>query len=87
MHVTIFGSGYVGLVQAACLAEVGHDVVCVDIDAAKVERLRRGEIHIYEPGLERVVVESQAAGRLAFRTDPADTCPWSPQYCTPSRRT
>lgn len=43
MHVTIFGSGYVGLVQAACLAEVGHDVVCVDIDAAKVERLRQGD--------------------------------------------
>jgi UDPglucose 6-dehydrogenase len=72
MHVTIFGSGYVGLVQAACLAEVGHDVVCVDIDAAKVERLRRGEIHIYEPGLERLVVENQAAGRLAFTTDAAD---------------
>ena len=51
MRVTIFGTGYVGLVTGTCLAEVGHDIVCVDIDAAKVEGLNRGVIPIYEPGL------------------------------------
>ena len=71
MRVTIFGTGYVGLVTGACLAEVGHDVVCVDIDAAKVEGLNRGEIPIYEPGLEPMVKANHAAGRLEFTTDAA----------------
>ncbi len=71
MRSTIFGSGYVGLVQAACLAEVGHDIVCVDIDAAKVQRLTRGEVPIFEPGLEHLVQENLAAGRIHFSTDAA----------------
>lgn len=71
MKVTVFGIGYVGLVQGAVLAEVGHDVVCVDIDANKVERLKQGHIPIYEPGLEALVKENYAAGRLNFTTDAA----------------
>lgn len=69
MKVTVFGIGYVGLVQAAVLAEVGHDVVCIDVDAGKVERLKQGQIPIYEPGLENLVKENYAAGRLQFTTD------------------
>ena len=71
MKVTVFGIGYVGLVQGAVLAEVGHDVVCVDVDQAKVERLKQGQIPIYEPGLESLVRENAAAGRLNFTTDAA----------------
>jgi UDPglucose 6-dehydrogenase len=71
MHVTIFGTGYVGLVTGTCLAEVGNDVVCVDIDQRKIDRLNRGEIPIYEPGLEDMVRENHAAGRLRFTTDAA----------------
>ena len=71
MDVTIFGTGYVGLVTGTCLAEVGHDVVCVDIDAAKVEGLNRGVIPIYEPGLTPMVQANHAAGRLRFTTDAA----------------
>ncbi|MFC5694250.1 UDP-glucose dehydrogenase family protein [Pseudomonas sp. GCM10022186] len=71
MKVTVFGIGYVGLVQGAVLAEVGHDVVCVDVDANKVERLKQGHIPIYEPGLENLVKENHAAGRLNFTTDAA----------------
>lgn len=69
MRVAIFGTGYVGLVTGTCLAEVGHDVVCVDIDQAKVNGLERGIIPIYEPGLEPMVKANHAAGRLAFTTD------------------
>jgi UDPglucose 6-dehydrogenase len=69
MHVAVVGSGYVGLVAGACLAETGNDVVCVDVDAAKIERLKRNEIPIYEPGLEPMVERNQAEGRLAFTTD------------------
>jgi UDPglucose 6-dehydrogenase len=68
MNVTVFGIGYVGLVQAAVLAEVGHNVLCVDIDVGKVERLDQGLIPIYEPSLESLVRENHAAGRLAFTT-------------------
>lgn len=71
MKVTVFGIGYVGLVQGAVLAEVGHDVVCIDVDANKVERLKQGDIQIYEPGLENLVKENHAAGRLNFTTDAA----------------
>ena len=71
MKVTIFGTGYVGLVTGACLAEMGNHVVCVDIDAAKVERLKRGEIPIYEPGLEPIVKRNHVSGQLDFTTDPA----------------
>lgn len=69
MRVTIFGTGYVGLVTGSCLADVGHDVVCVDIDQAKVDGLNRGVIPIYEPGLEPMVKANHAAGRLSFTTD------------------
>jgi UDPglucose 6-dehydrogenase len=71
MKVTIFGTGYVGLVTGACLAEMGNHVLCVDIDAAKVERLKRGEIPIYEPGLESIVQRNHAGGRLDFTTEAA----------------
>ena len=71
MRVTIFGTGYVGLVTGTCLAEVGHHVVCVDIDAGKIEGLRNGVIPIYEPGLEPMVKANFAEGRLEFTTDAA----------------
>ncbi|MDR1968895.1 MAG: UDP-glucose 6-dehydrogenase, partial [Burkholderiaceae bacterium] len=63
MKVTVFGTGYVGLVQGAVLADVGHDVFCVDVDAAKVAALQAGRIPIHEPGLEPLVRDNQAAGR------------------------
>jgi UDPglucose 6-dehydrogenase len=69
MHVAVIGSGYVGLVAGACLAETGNDVVCVDVDADKIERLKRNELPIYEPGLEPMVRRNQEEGRLAFTTD------------------
>jgi UDPglucose 6-dehydrogenase len=69
MHVTIFGTGYVGLVTGTCLADVGHDVVCVDIDEVKVDGLNRGVVPIFEPGLEPMVKANHAAGRLHFTTD------------------
>jgi UDPglucose 6-dehydrogenase len=69
MKVTIFGSGYVGLVTGACLADVGNDVVCVDIDESKIDMLNAGEIPIFEPGLEQLVRSNTEAGRLTFTTD------------------
>ncbi|HEY9013296.1 MAG TPA: 3-hydroxyacyl-CoA dehydrogenase NAD-binding domain-containing protein, partial [Devosia sp.] len=57
MRISIFGAGYVGLVQAAVFADAGHDVLCVDLDAARVERLQLGIVPIFEPGLERLVQE------------------------------
>jgi len=66
MRITIFGTGYVGLVTGTCLAEVGNDVICVDVDAAKVARLNDGEIPIFEPGLDELVRDNRAAGRLHF---------------------
>jgi UDPglucose 6-dehydrogenase len=71
MKVTIFGTGYVGLVTGTCLAEMGNHVVCVDVDAGKVERLKVGQIPIYEPGLEPMVIRNHADGRLDFTTDAA----------------
>ncbi|MBB5357434.1 UDPglucose 6-dehydrogenase [Rhodanobacter sp. ANJX3] len=71
MKITIFGTGYVGLVTGACLAEMGNQVVCVDIDRAKVERLKHGEIPIYEPGLEAIVRRNHASGQLDFTTEAA----------------
>jgi UDPglucose 6-dehydrogenase len=72
MKVTIYGSGYVGLVTGACLAQVGNDVLCVDIDQAKIQRLRCGESPIYEPGLAEMLKANQDAGRLNFTLDPAE---------------
>ena len=69
MRVCIFGTGYVGLVTGTCLAEVGHDVICVDIDEAKVDGLNNGVIPIYEPGLTPMVKANHAAGRLRFSSD------------------
>lgn len=69
MRITVFGVGYVGLVQAACLSEVGHNVLCVDIDEAKINKLKDGDIPIYEPGLESIVKDNIAAGRLNFTTE------------------
>jgi UDPglucose 6-dehydrogenase len=71
MNIAVFGTGYVGLVQGAVLAEAGHQVVCVDIDESKLERLRRGEIPIFEPGLEPIVKSNHAEGRLAFTSNAA----------------
>jgi len=72
VRVTVIGSGYVGLVAGACLAETGNDVVCADVDEDKIARLRRCEIPIYEPGLEPMVRRNQAEGRLRFTTDVAE---------------
>ncbi|MFT6270739.1 MAG: UDPglucose 6-dehydrogenase [Alphaproteobacteria bacterium] len=71
MKVTVFGIGYVGLVQAAVLADVGHDVVCVDVDQNKVDNLKKGIIPIYEPGLTPLVNANYEAGRVVFTTDAA----------------
>ncbi len=72
MKVAVIGSGYVGLVLGACLAESGNDVVSADIDAGKVERLSRGEVPIYEPGLEDLIGNNLKAGRIRYTTDVAD---------------
>jgi UDPglucose 6-dehydrogenase len=69
MRVTVVGSGYVGLVAGACLAETGNDIVCADVDARKIARLSAGDIPIYEPGLESMVRRNQEEGRLRFTTD------------------
>ncbi|MHB1229438.1 MAG: UDP-glucose dehydrogenase family protein [Halothiobacillus sp.] len=69
MKITIFGTGYVGLVTGACLAEVGHTVLCVDVDQRKIDYLKQGIIPIFEPGLEAIVRENHAQGRLQFTTD------------------
>jgi UDPglucose 6-dehydrogenase len=69
MRVTIFGSGYVGLVTGACLADAGNHVVCVDVDANKIARLNRGEVPIHEPGLDALIKRNMEAGRIEFTTD------------------
>ena len=71
MRIAIFGTGYVGLVTGACLAEMGNHVLCIDVDAAKVEGLRQGRIPIFEPGLAPMVQRNRAAGLLDFSTDAA----------------
>ena len=72
MRIVMIGAGYVGLVSGACLADFGHDVVCVEVDAGKVASLREGRVPIYEPGLSELVLANQAAGRLSFTSSLAD---------------
>lgn len=69
MKITVFGSGYVGLVTGACLADVGNQVMCMDVDQGKIDKLKQGVIPIYEPGLEEMVKDNMMAGRLQFTTD------------------
>ncbi|MCX7899890.1 MAG: UDP-glucose/GDP-mannose dehydrogenase family protein, partial [Methylocystis sp.] len=69
MNITMIGSGYVGLVSGACFADFGHKVICVDADASKIERLKRGEIPIFEPGLDDLVANNVKQNRLSFTTD------------------
>ena len=70
MRVTMIGTGYVGLVSGACFADFGHTVTCVDKDAGKIARLQKGEIPIFEPGLDELVKDNVEQGRLFFTTDP-----------------
>lgn len=72
MKITVVGSGYVGLVTGACLADVGNDVMCLDLDERKIDMLRDGRVPIYEPGLSDMVKSNAQAGRLSFTTDPAE---------------
>ena len=69
MKITIIGTGYVGLVTGACFAEVGNDVLCLDLDQAKIRTLEEGGLPIFEPGLLEIVKRNRAAGRLQFTTD------------------
>src|SRR3984885_8001393 len=68
MRIVMVGAGYVGLVSGACLADFGHEVVCVEVDENKVVSLREGRVPIYEPGLSELALANQAAGRLSFTT-------------------
>jgi UDPglucose 6-dehydrogenase len=75
MRVSVIGTGYVGIVTGACLAHVGHDVRCLDVDEAKVQQLRAGKVPIFEPGLDDLVAHEVATGRLTFTTDYAEAIP------------
>jgi UDPglucose 6-dehydrogenase len=72
MRIAMIGTGYVGLVSGACFSDFGHDVICVDRDAGKIERLKAGEVPIFEPGLEDLLAKNTAAGRLSFTTNLAE---------------
>ena len=90
MHITMIGSGYVGLVSGVCFADFGHDVTCVDKDESKIAALKRGEMPIFEPGLDHLVADNVRAGRLSFSTDVKESVAASDVVFiavgTPSRR-
>ena len=90
MRIAMIGTGYVGLVSGACFSEFGVSVTCVDKDADKIARLQRGEVPIYEPGLDQLVAVNKAAGRLSFTTDLASALDGADAVFiavgTPSRR-
>ena len=69
MRIAVIGTGYVGLVSGVCFSDFGHDVVCVDKDPVKIEKLNAGQIPIYEPGLEELMAKNVDAGRLSFTLD------------------
>ena len=71
MNITVIGTGYVGLVVGACMAETGNPVICADVDASKIDGLKRNVLPIYEPGLDDYVERNQSQGRLSFTTDVA----------------
>ena len=72
MKVAVVGTGYVGLVAGTCFAQTGNNVICVDVDEEKIEKLKNGEIPIYEPGLEEMVKQNVKEERLSFTTDIAE---------------
>src|ERR1043166_8631640 len=72
MRISMIGSGYVGLLSGACFAQFGHDVVCIDKEEGRIARLLKGEMPIYEPGLDKLVADNVKAGRLSFGTRLAD---------------
>ena len=90
MKIAMIGTGYVGLVSGVCFSDFGHDVVCVDKDASKIERLNAGEVPIYEPGLDALMAKNVSAGRLSFTLDLASAIEGADAVCiavgTPTRR-
>ena len=74
MKIAMIGTGYVGLVSGVCFSDFGHDVVCVDNDPRKIEMLERGEVPIYEPGLDMLMARNVKAGRLTFTGDLEERC-------------
>src|SRR5579872_7023027 len=72
LKISVIGTGYVGLVTGGCFAGIGHDVICTDSDASKIQILEKGGLPIYEPGLEKVIAKARSENRLSFSANPAD---------------